>query len=89
MNRGRRDIWRDEQRHDWRRVGERIQNEREMEKKLDHIFVGNTSLTLLLLTGSETVFFGIGCLGICIRCTYMRRSLLTIIHVVVQGHQYP
>lgn len=24
MNRGRRDIWRDEQRHDWRRVGESI-----------------------------------------------------------------
>ena len=30
-----------------------------------------TGLTLLLLTGSETIVFGVGSLGIGIRCTHM------------------
>ncbi|KAG5088392.1 hypothetical protein JHK86_001004 [Glycine max] len=54
-----------------------------------HLVRELTGLTLLLLTSSETIFFGVESLGVSILCTHIWLSLLTVIHVVVYDHQYP
>ena len=46
------------------------------------------NLTLLLLTSFETILFGVGSLGIGVRCIRRWQALSTIIYMVVYDHQY-